>query len=93
MHRDTLIAKIAEDHGISKAQAFEIVETVAKAIPQALAADGEFTWPGFGTFAMAQRGERTGRNPRTGEPLTIPAKAVPVFRTSAGFRRLAGVED
>jgi nucleoid DNA-binding protein len=48
----------------------------------------KFTWPGFGTFTKRRRGERPGRNPRTGDPITIPASTTLAFAPGLDLKSL-----
>ncbi|CAG9467730.1 unnamed protein product [Pedinophyceae sp. YPF-701] len=72
-------------HQISKADCSDIVDLVFEGVINAVVQGGRITIPGFGTFAARDRKERQGRNPRTGEPLTIPAKRVAAFKAGAAF--------
>lgn len=56
------------------------------AVIKALKAGNEVVMPGFGKFSVARREERTGRNPSTGETITIAAKNVPVFKAGATLK-------
>ena len=68
-----------------------IVNTIFDEIIEALAAGDRVELRGFGTFSPRQRGARTGRNPRTGEAVAVPEKALPFFRTGKELRdRLNG---
>lgn len=81
MTKADLVAKVAES-GMTKKQAAATVDCVIEAIKESLAKGDSVRLVGFGTFSVKERKARTGRNPRTGEPLEIPAKTVPIF--SAG---------
>ena len=68
-----------------------IVNTIFDEITEALAAGNRVELRGFGTFSLRQRGARTGRNPRTGEAVAVPEKALPFFKTGKELRdRLNG---
>lgn len=80
-----LAAKLADEHGITKADARKFIDTFLGAIIEAAAQGEDVSLPGFGKFKVKDTPEREGRNPATGEPLTIkaarkltfaPAKAV-----------------
>jgi len=76
--KSQIIAQLAEDAGISKAQAKEALESIAA---QAYAGAGDgFTIPGVGKLVKVDRKARMGRNPATGETIHIPAKTVLKFR-------------
>ncbi|WP_255532616.1 HU family DNA-binding protein [Paracoccus sp. IB05] len=80
-----IAAKVAEENGLTKAQAKSAVEAVFKAVTDAAIAGEETSIPGFGKFKVKETAEREGRNPATGATVTIaaskklaftPAKAV-----------------
>ena len=73
MNKMDLIASVAEETGIGRAKAAEVVDSVFGAIEKALKNNEEVRLVGFGTFQTAQRKAGTGRNPRTGEEIEIPA--------------------
>ncbi len=74
MNKGELISKIAEEANLSKAQATEALNATLKAVTEAVKSGDKVTLVGFGTFSVTSRAERTGRNPQTGEEITIPAK-------------------
>jgi DNA-binding protein HU-beta len=85
MNTTELVAKLAEAHGVSKAQAKSIVDDIFKDIVDAAASGTEVSLPGFGKFKVKATPEREGRNPANGEKIKIaasrkltysPAKAV-----------------
>ncbi|HDH99990.1 MAG: DNA-binding protein HU [Candidatus Latescibacterota bacterium] len=80
MTREELVGKVAAAAGISKAKANEVLGATLDAIVEALGKGDKVTLVGFGTFQVATRKARTGRNPRTGERINIPATKVPKFR-------------
>jgi len=80
-----LVAKVAES-GMTKKQAASTVDAVMGAIEEALAKGEDVRLVGFGTFSVKKRKARTGRNPRTGKALKIPAKKVPVFSAGKGLK-------
>ncbi|MFN7024027.1 MAG: HU family DNA-binding protein [Pseudorhizobium sp.] len=65
--------KIAADHNLSKAQAKGIIEAVFQAITDAATSDAETSIPGFGKFKVKASPQREGRNPATGEKMTVAA--------------------
>jgi integration host factor subunit beta len=65
-----------------------IVETLFESIVGALKADDKIEVRGFGSFRTRQRKPRTGRNPKTGESVAVPAKRVPFFKPSKELRDL-----
>ena len=82
MNKGDLINKVADDAGITKAQANEAIDAVIEAIGKTLKGGGKVTLVGFGTFSVSKRAARNGRNPKTGE--TIKIKARKVARIKAG---------
>ncbi len=74
----------------TRRQAQAAVDTVLGAVTKSLRMGEPVTLVGFGTFMVRARKARTGRNPRTGEVIMIPAKRVPVFR--AGKKLKAAIE-
>ena len=73
MNTTELVAKIAEAHGVSKAQAKAIVDDILKDIVEAAAGGAEVSLPGFGKFKVKETPEREGRNPASGEKIKIAA--------------------
>lgn len=79
MTKQDLIAVVAEKTDITKAEATKVVEEVINAITESLAKGDDVQIAGFGKFAVRDRAERTGKNPRTGEKIVIPATKTPAF--------------
>ena len=79
MNKGDLINKIAEGAKITKAQATDALNAVLDSIAAELKGDGKVTLIGFGTFSVSKRDARSGRNPQTGETITIEAKKVVKF--------------
>lgn len=80
MNKTELIAAVAENANISKTQAAQVLDAVLAAVADTLADGGEVALPGFGSFSVGERAERTGRNPATGETITIAAAKVVKFK-------------
>jgi len=80
MNKAELVAKIAEDAGISKAQANDALDSFVDAVTKTLKSGDKVTLVGFGTFSVSKRQARTGRNPQTGETIKIKAKKVARFK-------------
>ncbi|MDR3410130.1 MAG: HU family DNA-binding protein [Formivibrio sp.] len=80
MNKSELIDAIAESAGLTKAQSGKALDAAVEAIANALKSGDEVTLVGFGSFYVADREERTGRNPRTGETIKIAAAKQPKFR-------------
>ena len=85
MNKADLINAVAKVTS-KKKEAKVAVEAMLEAITKALKRREEVTLVGFGTFTVRKRAARTGRNPRTGEELQIPAKYVPAFRPGKALR-------
>ncbi len=80
MTKADLVTKIAGDGGITKSQAEKAVDGFVAAVSDALSKGEKVTLVGFGTFSVGSRTAREGRNPRTGEKITIPASKVVKFK-------------
>lgn len=86
MNKQDLISAVAETSGLGKNDATKAVEGVFDAITAALKKGDEVRLVGFGTFAVSQRKASTGRNPRTGETMTIKASSQPKFKAGKGLK-------
>ena len=82
MNKSELVSAVAQSSGLTKADAEKAVDGVFEAITGALKAGDDVRLVGFGSFSVAQRAAREGKNPRTGEKIAIPASKQPKF--SAG---------
>jgi len=80
MNKAELVDAIAERAEVSKIMAGNVLDAVIVAITSALEREEDVTLVGFGSFYIAKRAERAGRNPRTGEVLKIPPAKIPKFR-------------
>ncbi|WBH16284.1 HU family DNA-binding protein [Sphingomonas radiodurans] len=80
MNKQELIAAVANVSGLAKGDAGRAVEAVFDTIGAQLKKGDEVRLVGFGTFAVSKRKASTGRNPRTGEPMTIKASSQPKFK-------------
>jgi DNA-binding protein HU-beta len=86
MNKNDLIDSVTERTSLAKSDAARAVEAVLGSITDALQKGDAVTLSGFGTFVIKTRAARTGRNPRTGEPIDIPASKVPSFKAGKGFK-------
>ena len=86
MNKDDLIAKVANSVGVSKTDAAKSVDAVFSNITSSLKGGNDVRLVGFGTFVVSNRAATTGRNPRTGESIQIPAKKVPKFRAGKALK-------
>ena len=79
MNKQELIKAIAADAGVTQTAATAMLKSFEHNVSKTLAAGDEVRLIGFGTFKVVPRAARDGRNPKTGEPLFIPATNVPRF--------------
>jgi len=86
MNKNDLVAAVADDSGLSKADAAKAVDGVFDAITSSLKGGDEVRLVGFGTFSVSKRQATTGRNPRTGESIQIPASNQPKFKAGKGLK-------
>lgn len=86
MNKQDLIGQVAETAGLSKGDAVKAVEAVFDTISGALKRGDEVRLVGFGTFTVTKRKASTGRNPRTGEPMSIKASSQPKFKAGKGLK-------
>ncbi len=88
MTKAELIARAAEKAGVSKKQADRCLRAFVEVIEDALAKGERVAIPGFGVFQVRERAARKGRNPRTGEEITIPARKIVHFKAAKQLRDL-----
>lgn len=86
MTKAELIDKIAAGAGLSKADAEKALNTAIESIRISLKKGQKVTLVGFGTFSVAKRKARKGRNPKTGAEIKIPATKVPKFTAGKAFK-------
>ena len=86
MNKTELIAAVAEKTDLSKKGADAAVSAVLGAITDALKAGDKIQLVGFGTFEVRNRAAKQGRNPRTGETMTVPASKVPAFKAGKALK-------
>lgn len=86
MNKSELVDAVSSQSGLAKADAARAVEAVLDAVSTALKAGDSVALVGFGTFAVKARAARTGLNPRTREPLQIPASKMPVFKAGKALK-------
>ena len=80
MTKEELVAKAADDAGITKTEAAKVLKSILDGIEDALKKGDKVSLVGFGTFSVAKRAAREGRNPATGKPISIPAANIPKFK-------------
>jgi DNA-binding protein HU-beta len=88
MNKAELIEKVAKKADLTKVQSEQVIDAALEVISKAVAKGDEVKLVGFGTFSRAIRKSRTGRNPKTGSKLVIPAAKVPKFKAGKDFRDL-----
>ncbi len=87
MTKSDFVDKVASESGLSKKDAGSAVDAVITSIEKALKSGEDVSFTGFGKFHVADRGAREGRNPRTGETMTIAASRVPRFTAGSGLKK------
>jgi DNA-binding protein HU-beta len=86
VNKSELIDAIAASADIPKAQAGRTLDAVITAVTNALANNDPVVLVGFGTFSVKERAERSGRNPKTGDPISIPAAKIPGFKPGKALK-------
>ena len=86
MNKTELIAAVAEKAEISKKDAEKAVKAFTDAVAEELARGGKVQLVGFGNFEVSERPAREGRNPRTGETMTIAASKTPKFKPGKALK-------
>lgn len=86
MNKAELIDAVAEAADLQKADAGRAVDAVFDCITDCLKKGDQVTLVGFGTFSVNERAARTGRNPRTGETISIAASKAPKFKAGKGLK-------
>ena len=86
MNKNDLVSAVASSTAMSKVDSAKAVEGVFDAISGALSSGGDVRIVGFGTFSVANRKATTGRNPRTGQAIQIPASKQPKFKAGKGLK-------
>jgi DNA-binding protein HU-beta len=81
-----LVDAVAAAANIKKSEAETVLDAVLDSITSELKKGNEVRLVGFGTFVVSNRAATEGRNPRTGEPIKIPAKKLPRFRAGKGLK-------
>ena len=87
MRKPELIAAVAKTAAIPESKAADVVNALFETISDVLAEGDEVAISGFGTFRVAARPARDGRNPQTGEPMKIRAGKTPRFTPGASLKR------
>lgn len=93
MTQAEIVAHLAEKGGVKRPQAKSMLDALAALVASEVQAGNEFTLPGIGKVVTAQREARTGRNPKTGDAMQIPAKTVVKFRPAKALKDAVGSDD
>ncbi len=86
MNKTELVAAIAEKAELSKKDAEKALAAFTDVVAESLKNGDKIQLVGFGTFEVSERAERTGRNPQTGENITIPASKAPKFKAGKALK-------
>jgi len=82
MSKQNLVSSIAGEFGMTKQLSRDVVDHIVQTINKSVVEEGEFTLPGLGRLSVVQRAARIGRNPRSGEEITIPARSSVKFKAT-----------
>ncbi|MCG9890449.1 MAG: HU family DNA-binding protein [Thermosynechococcaceae cyanobacterium MS004] len=86
MNKAELVDAIADKTGVTKKEADAVLSAVIETIVESVAAGNKVALVGFGSFEKRHRQAREGRNPKTGEAMTIAATSVPAFSAGKAFK-------
>ena len=86
MNKAELVSAIAERAGLSKSDVEKAVKAVVEVVSGELGKGGKVKLVGFGTFEVGERAARTGKNPKTGEPIEIAACKAPKFKPGKALK-------
>ena len=86
MTKTELVDNLAQETGLTKALAKQVIETIITQTTKTLKKEGRFALAGLGTFEVVKRAKRAARNPRTGEPVTIKAHKAVRFRPAKALK-------
>lgn len=86
MNKTELVAAMADKAGLTKKDANAALKAFTEVIEETLKAGDSIQLVGFGTFEVAERAERTGRNPQTGAEMVIPASKAPKFKAGKALK-------
>lgn len=86
MNKTELVAAMADKAGLTKKDADAALKAFTEVVEETLKAGDNIQLIGFGTFEVAERAERTGRNPQTGAEMVIPASKAPKFKAGKALK-------
>jgi integration host factor subunit beta len=92
MTKAELVEDVARAAELTKKDAERLVEIVFESIIETLNHGEKIELRGFGSFRVRERGARRGRNPKTGDPVSIPAKRVPYFKPGKELKELINLD-
>ncbi len=87
MTKADIVDRIADATGLTKIETETVVDGFMLTVLESVAAGERIELRGFGTFRAVERAPRTARNPRTDQPVPVPARMAPVFKPAQEFRR------
>ncbi|MCB1162891.1 MAG: HU family DNA-binding protein [Candidatus Krumholzibacteriia bacterium] len=93
MTKAQIVEEIVQKTGLTKKDVADSVDHFLKAISEALATGRHLEIRGFGTFKVKRRKSRMARNPRTGDPVPVPERNVPVFKVSKELKDLVAAAN
>ncbi len=93
MRKSDLVKAVSHQVQQPESQVSTVVNATFDAIQNALASGEEVTLTGFGTFRISERGAREGRNPQTGQRITIPSRRSPSFKPGTQLKRAVGGDE
>ncbi len=88
MNKAELVARVARDTGLTKADVLRVLDGVLDAVGRSLRRGGKVKLVGFGTFHVSRHRARAGHNPRTQEPMRISARKLPKFTAGKDLKKL-----
>lgn len=86
MSKQDLVNFIAEETGLTKADATRALDAMMKGVTEGLKKEGKVTLTGFVTFTAKKKPAKTGRNPKTGEPVKIPARVAATIKAGSKLK-------
>lgn len=92
LNKSELVDAVAAKTGLTKSHSSDAIDAVVGAIQETLKGGGQVSLVGFGVFLTGDRAARTGRNPRTGVEIQIPAARLPKFKPGKGLRDAVALE-
>ena len=93
MTKAVVAAKVSDATGMSRKDTMDAIEIFLEAVKDALKSDRKVSLVGFGTFYVKEKNARNGRNPRTGDKISIPPKLVAAFKPGKAFREMVNGES